>query len=291
MRHPLHCLLLAIALLACACQSDEKSEPATGEATLRFYVMNFDQTTLSQAPTRTAEATSLAHLSLGIYDATTLQPVAEAQTQNAGDQDYGTFSLTLPYGQYVLVFLGYDGSRTADMTNPKAICFTDQYVPNLFSHALNLTIDSKTEQSQTVTLSRAVACFTLACTGGIPSELAKMEFTAHGGGGTLNALTGYTDVTQERTYTFSNLSANAGKDSMNVNLYSFLPANEATMDFTVKASDAEGNLIRERTFTSVPMKINQRSRFTGAFFATDASVQAFALLLDNDVWDEQNATF
>lgn len=280
-------LLLAVLLLTTACHSSEESQPATGEATINFYVMNYEQTSMDKVRTRATEAISLAHLSVAVYDATTLQPVGEAQTQDKDQEQYGEFSLTLPYGQYVLVFLGYDGSRTALMQDAHAICFADDYVPNLFLKTLTLTLSPDSPTTHSVTLSRAVACFTLTCDGELPSTLATMRFTAQGGGGTLDALTGYTSTVQERTYTYQNLSSYAGKTSMNVNLYTFLPSDEATMSFTVTAYDTEGNSLRSRTFTDVPMKINQRTRYTGDFFASEG----FSLLLDNDVWDEQSFTF
>jgi len=270
-----------------ACHSEETEVPATGEATLSFYVQNYEQISLDKIKTRGTDATSLAHLAMAIYDASTLELAAEPTIQNSGDDEYGQFSVTLPYGNYVFVFLGYDGSRTADMQNPKTIFFADNYVPHLFAKSMELSINSESTEARTVTLSRAVACFSLTCNGDLPSTLAKMSFSAKGGSGQLNALTNFADAAQDRTYTYSNLSSYAGKSSMTINLYTFLPANESSMNFTVTAYDSEDNAIRSRTFANVPMKINQRTCYIGDFFASDS----FSLQLDNDEWDEQSFNF
>ena len=289
MRILAYTMLIAVALLMTACHDSENNTPASGEASLQFYVMNFEQSNMDKIKTRTTEATALAHLSLGIYDAKTHQLVQDVETQNASDNNekYGSFSVSLPYGEYVLIFLGYDGSRLANMENPQAIVFADEYVPNLFCKTITLKLDPNTPQTQAVTLSRAVACFSLTCDGDIPSTLQKMVFTAQGGSGSLNGITGYATQAEERTYTYLSVSSYAGKTKMDINLYTFLPSEESTMNFVVTALDNEDNVIKCRTFNGVPMKINQRSHYTGNFFTTDS----FSLLLENNVWDEQTFTY
>ncbi len=290
MRRIIYLISAIIALLTSSCQSNDEQDKNQGEASLTFLITNYEQTCLDSITTRGSSVQKLAHLSFAVYDASSLE-LMQTETTNSGDDDYGTFSLTLPYGKYILVFLGYDGSRTANMENPKSISFADEFVPNLFLKSMTMDISSTTSESQTVTLSRAVACFSLICDGDIPSNLAKMEFTIKGGSGTLNALTGYADRSKDRTYKYSNLSAYAGASHMEINSYTFLTAESTSMDYTVKATDSNEEEIKCRTFSNVPMKINQRSRYTGSFFSEESSSQGFSLEIENDVWEDVEFTY
>lgn len=284
-------LVTMTAVCTASCQQNEPAAAPTGEKTITFHVVNYDQTPLDNSLTRAADATSLAHLALAVYDAATLKPATEAKIQDSGQTGYGSFSLTLPYGDYVIVFLGYDNNRTPNLSDPRNITFTDNYVPNLFCKSLNLKVDESAQGVQRVSLSRAVACFSLVCEDAMPATLNSLKYTIQGGSGSLNALTGYATEAQERTFTFANLTAWAGKSGMTVNLYTFLPSQETEMDFTITAQDAQGANLRTRTFKAVPMRINQRTRYTGSFFAADAAATQFVLELDNNVWTEENHNY
>lgn len=279
--------LFLLALAACSSREEATQQPAEGSLTLNFRVLNYQQVSLDDV-TRTTEATTLAHLDLAIYDAATSALVSSQQT-TPDASDYGSFAPTLPYGEYILLFLGYDGSRTADLTSLFAIQFPDLYVPNLFYKTLTITVSDDTAAEQTVSLVRAVAAFTLKSEGSIPQNLAALRIAATGGGQVLDGRTGYATASQqERTY---NAVSQAGKTSFTLNYYTFLPAEEATMDFTVSALDGNGKEIASHTFPGVPMKINRRSIYSGDFFATDDSAPRFAVTLENDTWDEQNFNY
>lgn len=279
-------LVALAAACACSCTQSAPEAPAQGEKTITFQIANYEQTSLDSTGTRATSAASLAHLAMAVYDAATLKPATTPTIQDAGQTGYGSFSLTLPYGDYVLVFLGYDNQRTPDLSNPKQITFTDNYVPNLFSKSLRLKIDEAAQGAQRVSLSRSVACFSLVCEDATPTSLSSLNYTIQGGSGSLNALTGYASEVQERTFTFGSLTSWLGKKGMQVNLYTFLPGEECEMNFIIDAQDAKGKSLRTRTFKSVPMRINQRTRYTGPFFAVDAAAPQFTLELDSDEWTE-----
>lgn len=277
-------------MLCCtACSSDgSEKEPNEGEKTITFEVVNYQQVSLDDV-TRGTDATALAHLDMAIYDASTNALVSKTQTAKNSD-GYGQFSATLAYGQYTVVFLGYDGTRTADMSKPTDIVFTDQYVPNMFYKTIQLTVSAASTDAQSIVLTRGVAAFTLRHEGYIPNTLKTMKVVANGGGNHFNALTGFATEVAERWSEF-NMTSVVGGTTFGLTFYTFLPAETATMSFTAVATDTDGKELQKRTFSNVPMKINQRTTYSGQFFGSGTNVQGFNLSLDTDQWDEVNQTY
>jgi len=281
-------MLLSATSLFVACQSQEQEDAPEGSvATVTFQVVNYVQVSLDEL-TRTAEATSLAHLDMAIYDLDN-QLVVKQQTTTDTD-GYGSFSASLPYGQYQVVFLGYDGSRTANLDSPTSIFFEQDYVPNLFHKVVQLTVDGSATDVQSVVLSRAVAAFRLQHAGDIPADLNTMSFVTTGGAHHLNGLTGMASQTEQRTCDWG-MSSVAGKTSFGIIYYSFLPSEEFTMSVTATATDKQGNVIRTRSFSDVPMKQNYLNSYSGNFFAPDSQTTSFSLTLETDQWEEVSHTY
>lgn len=277
-------------MLCCtACSSDgSEKEPEEGEKTISFEVVNYQQVSLDDV-TRATDATALAHLDMAIYDAATNALVSQTQTAK-GDNNYGQFSATLAYGQYTVVFLGYNGDRTANMSNPTAIIFGTGYIPNMFYKTMQLTVSPSSNATEEIVLKRGVAAFKLKHSGYIPNTLTNITIIASGGGCQFNALTGYATETVENTLSH-NMKSIVGGTSFTLYSFTFLPAETATMTFTAVAKDANNEVLQERVFSNVPMKINQRTIYTGQFFGSGTNVQGFSLSLETDQWDEVNQTY
>lgn len=277
------CLIAGTMLTACHNDKDEVT-PNGGSATVNFQVINYEQLDYDEpsgvkAQTRGTTLNDLSYLSMGIYKQETYELV-EVQHIAKDEEGYGSFSANLPYGNYLFVFLGYQGSRKAQMESPTEIHFADDFVPHLFYAQTGMTVSSENGTQQSVKLQRAVASFTIVSNGTNPSNLAKLSITANGGGHHLNALTGKAPSIEERSYTYD-VSGQAGNGNLSITFYSFLVSNTGTMNFTVTALDAGGGTIQSRQFTNVPMKINQRTRYTGYFFGEG---MGFSIgLVDDDV--------
>lgn len=288
MKHTLSLLLSTALLLLGSCQSDEPAAPQpSGMGSITFDVINYEQYAFDDV-TR-ASVTLLDHLDMAVYDAVADTLVNLVQ-QKKGEDGYGSFSATLPYGKYNVVFLGYQGSRIANMDSPTSIYFEDDYVPNLFHKYLTLTIEQKENAAQSIVLNRVVAAFTVKVNDIAPSNLTKMEFNCLGGGHRLNGLTGLAFQTDERTYTFD-VSKYAEQSAFSVSLYTFLADNETEMNFTVKALDNEGGVIKVHEFDEVPMKLNRITRYSGDFFADPRGTQGFSLSINGEKWDEADFNY
>ncbi len=281
--------LLPFLLIASCSQSEITDTEAKGEKDLCFNILNYEQINLDSL-TRATEVTALNHLVMGVYDATTMQLVQPATIQHKEDADYGRFSIRLPYGKYYIVFLGHMSSYDVQMDDIQRITWGNQSVTNTFLHCLTLEVSEQTNVEQNIILKRAVGGFTLRIQGEAPKALSQFRFQMQGGCYSLNAITGLGNAADERDYTMK-YNNHVGKEEYDVNFFAFLPQESCTATITVQAQDKEGNTLRERTFTNVPMKLNQLTRYTGDFFAPDAAASEFSLALENDVWDEQDYNF
>lgn len=287
--------LLCFLLAACSNQDAPLAEAnAEGVATLSFSVINYRQTSLDDVEsgdgTRAAGSVdTLAHLAFAVYDADGKCIVS--QLQDKGAADYGSFQASLPYGHYTMVFLGYSGSEAVNLSMPTHISFGDDYVPNCFLRTLTVDVDASSTGAQPVTLSRCVGCFTITCQNGISPDMDAMTFQAQGGGTALNALTGYAAQVATRSGSFSTQNVKNRSDKHKFNIYAFLPAEQAPMDFTLSATSSKGGTLRTRTFPSVPMSINKRIIYEGDFFAQPSGSSAFTLQLENADWDEVMQTY
>lgn len=283
----LHVILIVIAALTSACKSNETDELSTnkGEKTINFCVANYKQYPMDDV-TRSVSAEALDNLSMTVFD--TDGNVSKQRMQTKGDTGYGNFSIELPYGTYTFVFFGYNGSRQVEISSPTNIHFVDGYAPNCFYRVLTLTINADTQSTQSIVLERPVACFTLRCeTEKIPVNLSQIIYTVEGVGTSLDCLTGLAPKSESRQGKID-FSIDINKKNTDINIYSFLPTNECTATFIIKALDNNDNIMKTRTFTNVPLKINQRTYYTGDFFADDEdsadnACMGFTVSLENEI--------
>ena len=277
--------MLAIMLTGC---SNESEKTLNGTGNIRFDVLNYEQVSLDEV-TRASAATALAHLEMAIYDASSLEIVDSVKTVK-GSEGYGSFSATLPFGDYIIVFLGFDGSKASSLKQIQNIGFSDAYVPNFFYKTLPLTVSPSSTGSQEITLSRAVSAFSIKTQGYIPNNLKNITIVANGGGYRFNAQTGLATSISQRTSTFD-VSSYAGTESVGITIYAFLPSNETAMSFNITATDTNDDILAEKVFSNVPMRINQRTIYTGSLFGDGTETQGFNLTLENDVWNDINYTY
>lgn len=291
--------LLAVVLLAVACKShDEEVKPSTNDDTklISFCVVNYKQYPLDDVTdgsaaqsrmTRATEATVLEHLSMTVFD--TENKICKQIKQNKGDNGYGTFSVALPHGTYNIVFFGYNGTREVEIVSPTDIHFADGYVANCFCKALPLTVDSNTPATQGIVLERPIASFAIdLAVETIPAQAKYMTYTIEDAGTVLNALTGFSSKNETRQ---GSLSFTSAEKYLRMSIYTFLPETEHKATFIMTATDANGGVIKTRTFKNVPLKINQKTIYDGNFFSDDddpneASDINFSLTLGNSEWDE-----
>lgn len=278
-------MLSLLLCMLCACSNNEIS-PEMGEKVVSFRVTNFFQYEMD-APTRATPVSAkdskiIKHLALGIFNEQTGKMVNELIIQNQGEDGFGSFTVKLHYGQYRLVFLGYGGNEACIMESPEHISFEDGYVPQTFLYTTKITIDAKSELQTNITLHRVVAGFKVVMEDVIPANASTVRFTTTGGGTVLNAVTGLAASKAGRNASVDIPKDYKGTSGKYAAMYLFLSENPETMDITTKVCDADDKVIKERSFTNVPLKMNTLTEYKGQFF--DDQSYGFSISAD-DEWE------
>ena len=263
-------ILCAAIFLFPACTKNAASIPE-GSKTVTFQVTNYVQYELEEGTRSTpvASSSALQHLALGVFDASTDKMVGSMQVQKRGDEGYGSFTVTLPYGNYRLVFLGYSGNKVCTMDSPSRIYFGDNYIPQTFLCAQELTVNAETTSQADITLRRAVSGFQLHMEDAIPADAVSFRCKATGGGNVLDSKTGLAVSVTGKESTVSIPESAHGQTDKKITIYLFLTSDPESVDFEVSALDSEGGVIASRRFTDVPMSVNKLTVYKGSFFSTD----------------------
>jgi hypothetical protein len=188
--------------------------------------------------------------------------------QSEGDENFGTVSADIPFGNYELVIVGHNCADAATVVSPDSIAFPQGKITDTFCHYQTLEVSKETTSALNIELKRCVAKFEVFATDAIPEWIAQMHVVAEGGGVVLNAKTGLAakDAVQDKRLDIP--ASFIGKTGKYFSTYTFLPSEEANMSFTLSAIDTEGNTRLAHEFTDAPMTVNQITRYTGELFCT-----------------------
>lgn len=265
-------------LLLMSCQSEpEETTAPDGQCTITFSVTNYRQISfddLSGAESTRAmsrrEIAALAHLLAAIFNAETGQQVISPIQRDYKDYEknpyeYPQLSVTLPYGHYRVLVLGYNGQPTCNITSLNHISWKGDYVPNTFLYCDEFTLNKETELTKEIALKHVVAAFRVTAEDVAPAELKSMRFISTAGGTVLDATTGFTPQSTGRTSDITVQDKFIGiKDTFTV--YLFLPEEQITTNYTVQAFGKNDVLINEKHFNEVPLRINYMTEWKGKLF-------------------------
>lgn len=281
-------LLVAVGLGSCSGNEEEVSSVETYQ--LNFQVTNYEQISLN-GNSRTRAANDDPYLAMVVYDAQTNKLVGKPVIHDPGAAGAGEFSARLPKGDYNIVFLAYPTKKALIPEDPTAIQWENQVVVITHLKKIDISVDEDTNSQQEIILSRAVGMFTLKSKGtAVPENFDHFRIQMTGGSYQLNALTGFAGSDVTRDYAFSSPKNVVGKTEITQSGLAFLPQEECKVDITLIAEDADNKPIRRRTFTQVPMKINQETRYTGDFFS-EASTSGFSVKIEEQEWETVDVEF
>lgn len=282
-----------------SCQSSpEEVAPPEGLCTVNFSINNYEQVSFDDVSSSSSASaatradvpsdhpSTLAHLIVAVYDAETgkqaCPPIQHDQSDySTKSADYPEFSVTLPYGRYRILALGYNGSRKCTITSINRISWEDDYVPNTFYCCEEFTLDKNTVLNQQLTLKHAVAAFQIQAEDAIPSELKKMRFSSTAGGTALNAQTGFAAQNNGRTSVIEVPANYVEQAGVPFTSYLFLPEEQINCNYTVQALGKNDAVLYEKRFSDVPLRINYLTSWKGTFFETSEDL-GFSLY-----WDTQ----
>ena len=264
-------IVAAIALLA-ACSSDNGEEPVNNETeTVTISFPQFQTTIEPMTRTNTDVSTLVTHIDVWLTDGTTTTAVHQVST----DTGFGTVSVELTRNKtYTMYAIAHKANGAATLTN-NIIAFPEEKV----THSMFYTtqFNPSTTNQMSCEMSRIVGQFRLETTDAIPDDVAKIQFiipqtctrwSVSGVGA--NKI----DRTSEITVSSKNQDGTAS-----FNIYIIGSDTEETYDITVKALDADGNVVENghRTFTDIPIRNNYKTILSGAFFAPGSLSTTFTV--------------
>ncbi len=283
--------LSALAILFASCQSmsfeDEEAttDLAQGEKTMHFRLTPYSMSNLDElpngnndidadeysdeAPTRasSSQQNTTDHLLLGIYDTqgNLVDTIIHQDKDDPATSSYGTFTHTLKYGKYTLMALGWNGTQKCTVHRPDSISFSEGWVPQTFLCRQNIIVSESYSDTRSLSLRRCVAAFTLKFKDtAIPEELREFTIRLSGAGNTLNSITKHCAEQKDFTRTIP-VTIDPSKVK-SITSYCFLPSDSTGLTVNITANDAGGNIIGDRTFEDVPMKLNYVTTYSGNYF-------------------------
>ena len=262
--------LLAVISIAASCSRGTIElipEQKGSKVTLRLSL--YEQTPFDEPSGITTKAVTAVQnvstkINYAIYDGSGKE---ESVVQNLGDEGYGSLSLYLKQGIHQVVIIAHNGDASATITSPEKISFNNKVGPKMtdtFYYYGEINVGAQS-QTYDIVLNRAVAMVRFDITDEIPQNVTQMKFVMTGGSSTLNAQTGFGCVKSTQTEI---IEVNG---TSSFDLYTFPHSNTGEVKVNVSALDENGNVVKEREFTQIPVTKNKITKYSGQFFAGGTS--------------------
>lgn len=285
-------LLMVVALNSCekAVVGDNEKQQQEDGVPVVFNIDKFEQTPfddgINVSRTATDVSTMCTQINVAVFSG---DDKVKGVNQKAGDNSFGTVSVSLAKGTYRLVVMAHSCNGAATITTPDKITFPDNKVTDTFYYYGEITIDDA--KAYSLELKRAVAMFRLVAEDGKPESVKSMKFYYSGGSSTFDAVTGYGCVNSRQTEIRTVDDSLNGKQTQ-YDVYTFPHDESGMLKMTVTALDNAGNTVTEKVFDDVPVKLKTITKYTGTFFSASggASSSSLSFAADN-AWSEDNHTY
>ena len=293
-------LMAGFALLAASCSNDESLDSsvnlsnakALAPVTVRVsdFSMSQEDFPATRATQAAADYSDVKALTLAFYQGSTeVYKVTQLKDDTSTFTTFGEFSLSLPFGSYTMVVLGYwykDGD-VLELSSPTVAAYTNGSVRETFAATQTVNVTSTTALDISATLNRIVARLNVVSTDGKSAIVEKVRVTFSEGAKSFNPTTGLATVNGGFSNTVS-ISSNDGATTKTTS-HLFLYSDNQNMDVTIQTLDADDNVLFSKTVQNVPFQRNRVTKLTGAIY-TNSSVSG-AFLLETNWADQYEGTF
>lgn len=248
--------LAALVILSC-----EKPPVGSDDGNVR---LNFTATNATKTRSTSDLSLYFQKLNVMLFDADGEKAFDKVKTQLSTDDGFGQLSLSLSEGDYTIVAVGHSSIKSATIKSPQMVQFTasdGEKLTDTFCYCGRITVTEEPEQHN-LEMQRVAAMFQMKITDEeVPTSFTHMKFDYTGGSANFNPSTfeGTTKSTQ------SELREQSSSNSYQCYTFPYL-AESCSLNIKVSALDANGNVIRSRTFGDVPMTRNKITTYTGHFF-------------------------
>lgn len=192
------------------------------------------------------------------------------QSDNTAE-DFGRPSMTLAYGSHHVYFVASRGvSPTLSTTNGT---ITWPTVRDTFWKDYAVEVVSTSNGNRAVTLDRIVTKLTLKFTDAVSANASTINFTPSSWYYTLNYKTGEpTTATASQTISTSVPGNYIGNTDVLISYFSLSPSADWTTDVNVNSKDGDNNIIGQGNMSSVPLKRNRATEYSGPLFSSGGTM-------------------
>lgn len=226
-------------------------------------------------------ATAVSQIAFKAFDSAGAE--VYSANQNSGDSGFGALEFQLAPGSYTFVAVGNKLSANApsgakvSITSAASATLAEALPTDVFSMTKAITIEPRKAFTTAMTLPRVMSQFKLSTTDKLPSNVVTIELIGNSKAPAASSSVASFDpsdgrlLTDQRWTKSANVSASAGKQTVNISLNMLLTSDEQSIDIIANAYDADSNLITTLTLTNVPMKRNRVTTATGILFNASGS--------------------
>lgn len=210
---------------------------------------------------------------------------AVSQLKEEAGTNFGQVAMSVSTGTYQLMVLAHSSvGGNPNLSHPEEVQFTNAlgYSDTFCYYG---TIEVTTEQTtHDIMLKRATTMVRFDFDEVFPDDMGNMKIYYTGESGVLNATTGYGGATNSKQEKIVNLTSFAGQHkTYSLPIYTFMRQETGTLDITITAFSAGGDIIIQRSYEDVPIEHNKATVFQGEFFEHETQ-PSFSFKLDTD-WE------
>lgn len=192
------------------------------------------------------------------------------QSDNTAE-DFGRPSMTLAYGSHHVYFVASRGVSPTLSTTNGTITWTT--VRDTFWKDYAVEVVSTSNGNRAVTLDRIVTKLALKFTDAVSANASTINFTPSSWYYTLNYKTGEpTTATTSQTISTSVPGNYIGNTDVLISYFSLSPSADWTTDVNVNSKDGDNNIIGQGNMSSVPLKRNRVTEYSGPLFSSGGTV-------------------
>ena len=236
---------------------------------------------LTRTPSSLESFSDINAVMLAFYDGSTeVYKTVQLKTDATTYTTLGSFSLSLPMGNYTMVAVAYNNHATGSfgLTSPTAASYAGEHAFDTFVRTQTVNITNTTPVDISATLNRINSLLKVISTDGKTADVTNVRMTLSAGGRSFNPTTGLATVNTGFANTVSN-TTNAGSTTTSLT-YFFLASDEQTMNVTIETLNAGGDVLRSTTVNDVPFKRNRRTILTGPMYSNVNMAGSFLIETD-----------
>lgn len=276
-------LLIALAVYLLTACSEERIE--TNNCKVVTFSIGGDFSLRTESFTRALEADGSSMTDVWVLDYVGSSLVQQIH-QSSNDNDFGTPSISLGYGEHHVYFVASRGQNPSLDTESCNLTFSR--VSDTFYKDYAVNVSSSTSGNIAVTLDRIVAKLRVVINDEVPSNAAALNLTPHTWYYGFNYTTAAPVAAQtDVTSSISLPSSVLGTTGVTATMFTFSTASWATT-VAINSTSANDDILGSISVANVPFSINTITTVSGNLYS---SAKAAAISLNTSWGDGQERTW